>query len=58
MKQGFLVIITANIPYPKTFSYVIEASAIGTALARAVKKLRVDLPKKRIKELSIKIKKL
>ena len=49
-----LVQITVDVPYPKTFEYRQQASSVSTAVARALRQVRKDLGRKRIKEYRIK----
>lgn len=48
MKAHYLVEYTIDLPYPKKFSYRIEASNHGRALDFGYRKLRKELPKKRL----------
>ena len=53
--KDYLVKIGVNIPYPKEFSYTEGGSNAAVAVSRAFRKFRKEIPKKRIKELSIKV---
>lgn len=50
----FLIKIVVPIPYPKQFDYREQASSIGTAINRAISKMRKALHGKRVKEVSVK----
>lgn len=51
--KNFVVVISAQVPFPKDFSYRPVASNIATAVARAIKDFRKELGRKRVKELRI-----
>lgn len=50
----YLVVITVEIPYPKSFEYRESASSIAPAVSRAIKKVRKELSRKHLKEMRIK----
>lgn len=50
----FLVRLTVPVPYPKEFEFREQASSIGTAINRAVAKMKKQLHGKRVKELTVK----
>lgn len=52
--KDYLVLITVDVPYPKQFEYRESAGSIAPAVSRALKKVRKDLGRKRIKEFRIK----
>lgn len=52
--KGYLVLITVDVPYPKTFEYREMAGSISPAVSRALKKAKKELGRKRIKEFRIK----
>jgi len=56
--KNYLITININIPYPKEFVYREQASSLGTAINRAIKKLRKENKKKRIKEVKVVAKQL
>lgn len=56
--KNYLIEIKINIPYPKTFSYTESGSSFGTAINRAIKKMRRDLRHKKLEEILIKAIKL
>ena len=53
--KTFLVLISVEIPYPKTFTYRIQAGQAHVALARAMKLCRKELGRKRINEWKINV---
>lgn len=53
--KNYFVRIGVDVPYLKEFDYTVEGSNPGTAAARAFRKLRLELPRKKIKELRIKV---
>lgn len=53
--KNYFVRIGVDIPYPKEFDFTINGSNPGTAAARAYRKLRLELPKRKIKEYRLKI---
>jgi hypothetical protein len=53
--RNFLVIIRANIPYPKEYRYTIEAGNLGLAGYRGFKKFREELGRKKLQEVIIQI---
>ncbi len=50
----YSVRLMVNVPYPKEFTFREQASSIGTAINRAVTKMRKGLKGKKIKELTVK----
>ena len=53
-RKHFLIKISLMLPYPKEFQYREEASAMGTAINRAVAKMRKELKGRKIKEINVK----
>ena len=53
--KTFLITISVNVPYPKQFSYRIQARQVSTATAKALKNLKGDTKYKRINDYSIRI---
>ena len=53
--KNYFVRIGVDLPYPKEFDFTVEGSNPGTATARAYRKFRRELPRKKIKELRIKV---
>lgn len=54
-QKSFLCSYGVEIPYPKTIAKRIEASGIGTALARGWRQARKELKGKKIKTITAKI---
>lgn len=52
--HDFLVIIGVDIPYPKSFEFTFNTSSAGVAISRAIRKVRLQLKGKRIKEWRVK----
>lgn len=52
--KDYLVIISVDVPYPKEFEYRETGSGIAPAVSRALKRLRKDLGRKRVKQYRIK----
>lgn len=53
MKE-YIVNVTVNVPYPKHFETRERATSAGTAIARAMRGVRKQLGRKRIKEWIVK----
>ena len=53
--KNYFVRIGVDLPYPKEFDFTVEGSNPGTATARAYRKFRRELPRKKIKELRIRV---
>lgn len=53
-RKHFLIRISLMLPYPRNFDYREEASSMGTAINRAVAKMRKELKGRRIKEINVK----
>ncbi|MEK7112708.1 MAG: hypothetical protein AAB875_05260, partial [Patescibacteria group bacterium] len=51
--KTYLVSITVQIPYPKTFEFRKEATTIAPAVSRAIKELRKELKGRKLKQMSI-----
>lgn len=49
----YRVSIKVNVPYPKEVRYDQDASSAATAVARAMRSLRKDIPRKRLDEYII-----
>ena len=56
--KDYLIIINWHMPYPKELQLRKSASNFHTAVARGIKEWRLTIPKKQVKELTIKIIKL
>ena len=56
--KNFWIRVKVDIPYPKEFEYTEKASFAGTAVNRALKKVRKELPGKHLETFSILVKKL
>lgn len=52
--KNYLITISVDIPYPKSFEYRQSASGVAPAVSRALKAIRKDLKGKRVKEFKIK----
>jgi len=52
-KKNFLIQLTIEVPYPKDFSYTIEANFCGTAINRAIKKMKKEIKGKHLKRIRI-----
>ena len=53
--NNYFVRIGVDLPYPKEFDSTEAGSNPGTAVSRAMRKLRKELPRKKIKEFRIKV---
>ena len=53
--KSYFVRIGVDLPYPKEFDYTELGSSPGTAVSRSLRKLRKELPRKKIKEFRIKV---
>lgn len=53
--KNYFVRIGIDLPYPKEFDYTEGGSNPAVAISRAFRKLRRELPKRKIKELRIKV---
>jgi len=51
--MNYLVVISVNMPYPKKFEYRIKASNMATAVSRALRKLRKDLPHLKLTKVAL-----
>lgn len=56
--SNFLIEVSWNAPYPKQSDYRVEAWAIPTAVARALRKWKKENARKRIDRVKISIVKL
>lgn len=58
--KHILVKISLMLPYPREYEYRIQASSLGTAINRAIRKMRKEpeIKGKRIKEVKVKAIKL
>ena len=52
--KDYLIFINVDMPYPKQFEYRQSASGIAPAVARAIRLVRKECKRKRIKEYRIK----
>lgn len=53
--HDFLVVVGVDIPYPKTYEYIFNTSSAGVSCSRAIRKVRMELKGKRIKEWRVKV---
>lgn len=51
--KDYLVQITVDVPYPKTFEFRESATSISPAVSRALKEVRKKLNRKKIKQFKI-----
>lgn len=52
--KTYFVVISVDLPYPKSFEYRQEASSIAPAVSRCLKKFRKEVARRKIKEFRIK----
>ncbi len=52
--KNYIIRISVDVPYPKEFEYRESASGVAPAVSRALKTMRKDLGRKRVKEFRIK----
>lgn len=51
--KGYLVNITANLPYPRTSDFTISCSNFSAAIGKAVRQWRKEIGRKKVKQLSV-----
>lgn len=51
--KHYIIVISWNDPYPKKFEFRVEASGMGTALARGFRQFRAENKGRKIKQIGI-----
>ena len=54
LMANFIITISCNVPYPKSYEFREQASNFGPAISRAIRKLRKGTGRKKILDLTIK----
>jgi hypothetical protein len=49
----FLIKVTVEVPYPRELEYRVTATGVATAVARALRLVRKDVPRKRLSHYRI-----
>lgn len=49
----YLIKVTVEVPYPREFTYRVTATSVATAVARALRLVRKDVPRKRLTHYKI-----